>query len=629
MVKERLKKMGEILVAQGLIDESQFLQAMKECIKGGISFGATLVKLGYINRDELTDILGEQIQILQRKRIGEVLIEQGLITEKQVNAGLEEQKRSGIHIGKCLISLGFISEDKLIDVLSAQLDIQHVRLDNFSFSPSLLKVVHEEMAREYRVIPLFESGDVITVAMADPTNQRVVDHLKFKTGKDIEPVIASGRSILAAIENNYTPDLKQRSDTYDDTDDSGEQGFKTVTVKTLCDEEDTQVIEMTKNIISSAVNMEASAIHIEPMQQQCRLRFRIGNGLFEQDPVPLPMQRGIVSCLKSMAELNPEEKLKPQEGFIQFPHEGRPVDLQISTFPVMIGEGNVNEKTVLRIVNQGRNIPSFSQLGFLPNTFRLFDELIRLPDGIILVTGPKGSGKTTTLYTVLQYLNNYYSGKKNIMTVEGRIEQNLDGIIQSQVNPEAEFQFVSGIRSILQQDPDIIMVGEISDIETCRMMVMAALAGHFVFSALHTNDAASAYIRLFDMGIEPYLIASTVKGILSQRLVKRNCEHCREEYEPEPSLLQKAGLKPGINVFHGRGCRHCNNTGFHGEMGIFELLIPDMHMEDMLGRRPSYDDIKKYSLKKERYDTLWHDGLRKVLSGATSIEQVLGALLNE
>lgn len=629
MIKERLKKMGEILVAQGLIDEEQFLRAMRECIKSGISFGATLVKLGYINRDELTDILGEQIQILQRKRIGEVLIEQGFITEKQLIAGLEEQKRSGLHLGKCLISLGFISEGKLIDVLSAQLDIQHVRLDNFSFSPSLLKVVHEEMAREYRVIPLFESGAVITVVMADPTNQRVIDHLKFKTGKEIEPVIASERSILVAIEKNYTPDLKQRDDIVYDTDNSSEQGFETVTVKTLGDEEDTQAIEMIKNIVSSAVTMEASAIHIEPMQQQCRLRFRIGNGLFEQDPVPLPMQRGIVSCLKSMAELNPEEKLKPQEGFIQFPYEGRPIDLQISTFPVMTGEGNVNEKTVLRIVNQGRNIPSFSQLGFLPNTFRLFDELIRLPDGIILVTGPKGSGKTTTLYTVLQYLNNYYSGKKNIMTVEGRIEQNLDGIIQSQVNPEAEFQFVSGIRSILQQDPDIIMVGEISDIETCRMMVMAALAGHFVFSALHTNDAASAYIRLFDMGIEPYLIASTVKGILSQRLVKRNCEHCREEYEPEPSLLQKAGLKPGINVFRGRGCRHCNNTGYHGEMGIFELLIPDMHMEDMLGRRPSYDDIKKYSLKKERYDTLWHDGLRKVLSGATSIEQVLGALLNE
>lgn len=631
MITRRRKKLGEILISQGFINETQLMHALEEHRRIGKSIGTTLVKLGYISDQDLSGVLGEQIQLNQRKRIGEVLIDQGLLTEEQLHLGLEEQKRTKKLLGKCLVGLGFISEDKLIDVLSAQLDIQHVVLENFVFSPKLIKALPEEMVRKYKIIPLFENKGVITVAMADPTNLRTVDHIKFKTGKDIEPVIASEKSILAAIERNYATDFEQIKDIMgevkhnEDLDVLPEEDIG----EALSDEEGAQVIKIVNFIVTQAVSEEASDIHLEPMEQYYRLRYRIDGELIDKNPIPLQMRAQIVSRLKIMAGMDIAEKRKPQDGHFQIRHQNRQIDLRVSTFPAMTRFRGVNEKVVMRIIDPEGSMLGLDQLGFLPQILTKFDDLIRLPNGIILVTGPTGSGKSSTLYAVLQRINHFYANKKNIVTMEDPVENNIDGINQGQINPKAGFSFAAGMRSILRQDPDIIMVGEMRDVETCQMAVQAALTGHLVFSTLHTNDSASAFTRLFDMGVEPYLIASTIKGVLAQRLVRKICQRCREEYAPDPVMLKKIGLNPGVKMYRGKGCRYCNNTGYHGRLGIFELLAMDMNIERMIVQRTASEEIKKYCLQTGSFDTLRRDGLRKVLSGTTTLEQVIGASQND
>jgi type IV pilus assembly protein PilB len=634
MMQRRRKKLGEILIAQGMITNEQLVEALQEHKRTGMSLGSVLVKLSYISEDELTSVLGAQIQLDQKKRIGEVLIDQGLITAEQLNSGLEEQKRSKMQLGKCLVKLGAISEDKLVAVLSAQLDIQHVVLDNFTFNRTLVQLIPEEMSKRYKVIPLFEKDGVLTVAMADPTNLRIIDHVKFKTGKEIEPVIATEKSIVAAIERNYSTGMEQMSELLgtvqvEDLDivrreeEEEEEGEK------LTDEEGRQIIKLVNLIITQAVNLRASDIHIEPMDRLVRLRYRIDGDLVEQNPVPLQIRAQITSRLKIMAGMDIAEKRKPQDGHIQIRHQGREIDFRVSTFPVMTRARGVNEKMVLRIIDKDAVQLSLEQLGFLPGMMATFDELIRTSDGILLVTGPTGSGKSSTLYAALQRINSYYSGSMNIVTMEDPVEYSLDGISQGQINTKAGFTFADGMRSILRQDPDIVMIGEMRDKETCEMAVQAALTGHLVFSTLHTNDSASAFTRLLDMGIEPYLITSTIRGILAQRLVRRLCQKCKAAYAPDPQALEQAGLKQGISLYKPKGCSFCSNNGYKGRSGIFELLVPDHQVRKMVIERSTSDDIKQYLLQKGNFDTLRKDGLRKVIDGITTLEQVLGATQND
>jgi type IV pilus assembly protein PilB len=631
MIQRRRKKLGEILISQGFIDENQLNHALNEHRKTGKSLGTILIQLGYISDQDLNSVLGTQIQINQRKRIGEVLIDQGLISEEQLKAGLEEQKRSKKLLGNCLITLGFISEEKLINILSAQLDIQHVVLDNFTFSPALINLIPDEIVRKYKVIPLYENRGVITVAMADPTNLRTIDHLKFKTGKKIEPVIASERSILSAIDKNYSSNADQIKNIFGEVNNTRELDMieEEDSGDLLTDEEGAQVIKIVNFIVSQAVAEEASDIHIEPMERYYRLRYRIDGELIDKNPIPLQIRAQIVSRLKIMAGMDIAEKRKPQDGHFQIKHQGRQIDLRVSTFPAMTRFRGVNEKIVLRIIDQEGKMLTLDQLGFLPHTLDLFDELIRLPNGILLVTGPTGSGKSSTLYAVLQRINAFYSNRKNIVTMEDPVENNMEGVNQGQINPKAGFTFASGMRSILRQDPDIIMVGEMRDAETCQMAVQAALTGHLVFSTLHTNDSTSAFTRLIDMGVEPYLIASTVKGVLAQRLVRKICLRCREEYQPDKNVLQKIGINPDVKMYRGKKCKSCNNTGYHGRIGIYELLKMDNNIESMIVQRASSEEIKKYLLQKGGFDTLRRDGLRKVVNGITTLEQVIGVSQND
>jgi type IV pilus assembly protein PilB len=630
MVERRRKKLGEILIAQGMITNEQLLLALQEHKRTGISLGTVLVKLGYISDDDLTSTLGEQIQLRSKKRIGEVLVEQGLITNEQLIAGLNEQKKSGVRLGKCLVTLGFITESKLFDVLSAQLDVQHVVLENFTFSKELIRLVPEEMARKYKAIPLFETDGIITIAMADPTNLRTIDHLKFKTGKEIDPVIAAEATILAAIDKNYKAGLEDMSELLENV---SAQTEISVTVqnqeeneKGLTDEEGAQVVKLVNLMINQAIVEGASDIHLEPLEKYVRLRYRVDGELKEKNPIPLQLRLQITSRLKILSGMDIAEKRKPQDGRFQIRVDGREVDLRVSSYPVMTRHRGVNEKIVMRILDSQSKKLSLEALGFLPKVLSQFDSIIRKPDGIVLVTGPTGSGKSSTLYSVLQTIHDI---TMNIVTMEDPVELQLDGIIQGQINPKAGFSFADGMRSILRQDPDVIMIGEMRDRETSEMAIQAALTGHLVFSTLHTNDSPSAYTRMLDMGLEPFLITSTVIGIVAQRLVRKICQKCKEPYEPDAELLGSLGLRPGLQMFKGKGCKACNHTGFKGRIGLYELLIPDLEVTKLVLQHSPSEQIKNYLIKRGEFDSLRRDGLRKVLDGKTTLEQVLGATQND
>jgi type IV pilus assembly protein PilB len=627
-VQRRWKKLGEILLSQGMINEEQLLFALQEHKRTGESLGTVLVKLDFITEEDLSSVLGQQIHLTHRKRIGEVLVEQGLITEEQLQAGLAEQRRTGLQLGKCLVKLDFVTEAKLVNVLSAQLDIQHVIVENFSFSRRLVRVIPREMAEKYRAIPLFEQDGVITVAMADPTNLRTVDHLKFKTGKEIEPVIASEKSILEAIEKNYAEALDDMATLFNAAEENSELDVVEQEEQTdrLTDEEGAQVVKLVNLMINQAIQEGASDIHLEPLEKYVRLRYRIDGDLTERNAIPLQLRAQITSRIKIIAGMDIAEKRRPQDGRIQVRYEGREIDLRVSTYPMSTRFRGTNEKIVMRILDPSTKRLSLEQMGFSTKSVNMFNDVIKKPDGIVLVTGPTGSGKSSTLYTALQMI---YEITKNIVTMEDPVELHIDGICQGQISPKAGFTFAEGMRSILRQDPDVIMIGEMRDAETCEMAIQAALTGHLVFSTLHTNDSPSAFTRLIDMGVEPYLITSTVIGIVAQRLIRRICPKCAAPYTPNPEVLQRIGLKEGTQLYRGRGCKACNRTGYKGRLGLYELLTPDEEITKMVLNRQPSDLIKSYLLKTGDFDSLRRDGLRKALEGKTTIEQVLGATQND
>lgn len=623
MVQRRWKKLGEILLAQNHISNQQLAQGLQEHRRTGVSLGMVLVNQGHISQDDLTAVLGEQIQISQRKPLGEVLIDQGLLTPEQLDEGLEEQKNNGGMLGKCLIKQGYITEERLVDVLAAQLDIQHVVLEHFTFDTKLLKTIPEEMVRQYTALPLYEHNGAITVAMADPSDLRILDYLKFKTGKEIEPVIASEKSILSAIERNYASNLAKMTELLEEASVNELDVVKEVREpERISAEEGQQVIKIVNAIVSQAIIERASDIHIEPMNNHVRLRYRVDGILAERNPIPLTLRAQLTSRVKIMAGMDISERRKPQDGRFQVRHEGRMIDIRVSAFPTMTRNRGVNEKIVLRLLNPDTESVQLDNLGFLPDMLTQFEELIYRPTGIILVTGPTGSGKSSTLYGALQRI---YDTTKNIVTMEDPVEFYLDGVSQAQINPRAGFSFAEGMRSVLRQDPDVIMVGEMRDRETCEMAIQAALTGHLVFSTLHTNDAAGAFTRLIDMGIEPYLLTSTIIGILAQRLIRKLCLRCKEEAEPQLELLKRVGLPEDTTLFTTKGCRNCKDSGYSGRIGIFELLVPDDNIYRMVLDRSASDEIKQYYAKKGVGGSLRLDGLRKATMGYTTLEQVLAA----
>ncbi len=621
--KRRLK-VGEILLSQGVISQEQLDQALAYHQQSGISLGTVLLRMGAIDTDTLNNVLGRQLEYSYRKRLGEILGEQGYITPQQLEEGLIRQRELNLPLGKTLVKLGYLDENKLLDVLAAQLDLQHVVLENFRFEKNMTGLISHDMARAYKVIPLYEREGVVTVAMADPTNLRSLDHIKFKTGKDLEPVIATEAEILAAIDRVYGGGVKEQLTDLLNAKGGDEEIFTKAgdddEEVPLADEEGRQIVKIVNLIITEAIRLGASDIHLEPQERLLRVRFRVDGDLVEQNPIPSRLMSQIISRIKVTAGMDIAEKRKPQDGRAHIKFQGKEVDLRLSTFPMLLRTRGVVEKLVIRIIDPNAEVKAINTIGFSQTMLPVIEQLVQLPDGIILVTGPTGSGKSSTLYGFINHIN---TPGVNIVTMEDPVEKNIPGVSQGQINNGAGFTFANGMRSILRQDPDIIMLGEMRDKETCEMAIQAALTGHLVFSTLHTNDAPGAFTRLLDMGVEPFLVSSCVKAVLAQRLVRRICDKCRGPVQLPDAVLQNIGINPGTTFYQGKGCQACGGSGYKGRLAVFEVLVPDEEVGKMILDHKSSEDIKHYAVRTLGMATLRRDGLEKALAGLTTVEQVV------
>lgn len=484
-------------------------------------------------------------------------------------------------------------------------EVPEVNLSSYAIDTGVIELVPAALAQKYKLLPLFKVGNTLTIAMANPKNIVALDEVGAATKMDISIVKASLQDLQDAITEYYGISGVVETVLKDYTPP---KGGKTKVAATV----DAPVMKLVDEIISQAVRERASDVHIEPEIADVRVRYRVDGILHEELKLPPHMLAPIVSRIKVLSGMNIAESRVPQDGRFELKQEGRKVDLRVSTFPAAHGE-----KVVLRILDKSAIVLKLSDIGFSKENLDRFIKIIHKPHGIVLVTGPTGSGKTTTLYSALSEVN---SKELNVVTVEDPIEYELPGVTQSQVNVKAGLTFASALRSILRQDPDVILIGEIRDLETATISIQSALTGHLVFSTLHTNDAAGALTRLMDMGIEPFLISSSVEAIIAQRLVRTICKKCEEKI-PAPESLKKE--HPEIKFIHkGKGCKSCKETGFRGRVGIFEMLLLDENIRKMINDKASTDEIKKYAAK-QGMRTLYADGLEKVKAGLTTLDEVL------
>lgn len=622
---------GELLLRQGIIDEDQLKHAMSEQERTGIMLSKILVRLGMVSEETLTNILGVQMQSTTKMRIGEMLMAQGYITEAQLDKALEQQKITGQRLGKTLVSLGFMPEEKLIEILSIQFEIPYVSLSNFSFDPDVVKYLSEDVCRGYNVVPLFVNlkEKILTIAMSDPTNMRVIDIVKFKAQMDIDVVMASEKDVSAAIERLYAErvsadetlsSLLSASDEKDELETVERDGYNQE--PELTDEEGQQVVKIVTTLIHEAIARGASDIHLEPQETYLKLRYRIDGDLQVMAPIPARLMAQILSRIKLLAKMDIAEKRRPLDGRFTVRYRGSEVDLRVSSFPVSLRKRGVAEKIVMRILDPNSGQFPLKDMGFDPRVFKQFLEAINLPNGIILVTGPTGSGKSTTLYASIREI---LDSTTNISTMEDPVELNVDGVNQGQINVAAGFTFAAGIRALLRQDPDVIMIGEMRDRETSSMAIEAALTGHLVFSTLHTNDASGAFPRLLEMDLEPFLVSTAIKGVLAQRLVRRICKYCKEPLDIPQELRDELHLTPEMQFYHGKGCPKCDGSGYKGRCGIYEFLVPNETIRNLILKRASGDDIKRAAIQETNLITLRMDGIQKALDGLTTLEQALSA----
>ncbi|MGQ9696480.1 MAG: type II secretion system ATPase GspE [Armatimonadota bacterium] len=550
----------------------------------------------------------------KKGRLGEILIERGLITEEQLHEALEQQKRSGELIGQVLINLGYVQERDVLEALGEQLGLPVVTLTEHSVDPVALGQVPSEFAMRHQLIPLRSDDHTITVAMANPLDVQPLDDLRLVTGCEIKPAIASPSEIKRAIEQFYMEKMIQDI-SEQEADITADEGPDIADLQRMATE--ALVIQLVNLIIHQAVQERASDIHIEPFERELKVRYRIDGVLREAQSPPKRLHPAIVSRIKILADMNIAERRLPQDGRIQLRVSGRRIDIRVSTIPTLYGES-----VVMRILDKSMGLLTLEELGMQAQALERFRRLISVPHGIILVTGPTGSGKSTSLYAALMEI---YSVEKKIITIEDPVEYQLPGVNQIQVRPNIGLTFASGLRHIVRQDPDVIMVGEIRDPETADIAINAALTGHLVFSTLHTNDSAGAITRLLDMHVEPYLVASTLIGSIAQRLVRRICTKCKTTTQLRPEYLREVGF-PEEMVNHkfavGRGCDECGGTGYKGRIGVFEMLVIDDEIRRMIVERSSATVIKQYAVSKGM-TTLLADGREKILQGISTVDEVL------
>ena len=554
---------------------------------------------------------------MKRKRLGEILRDEGLISEEQLQAALEKQKREkGLRIGEVLVAMGAVTAEDVAQAIWQQRQIPYVDLDNYALDPKVIELVPERIARAYLALPIFKIGNALTVAMADPFNLIAVDDLRSRTGCEIETVISTEDKIEKCLDHYYRMD---ESITQLIAGVAEEEGEKTASKDPAVAAEigEAPVIKLANLIIQQAVRDGASDIHIEPGEHDVKVRYRIDGMLHEINKIPKTIQEAITSRFKVWAEVDVTEKRTAQDGRFFAGSDGKRVEVRLSTFPTIYGEN-----LVMRILDPTATILELKSLGLPPAIFDSYIKLVKATQGMVLVTGPTGSGKTTTLYATLDTVRD---PALNIITIEDPVEYRLEGIRQTQVNPQGGVTFAAGLRAIVRQDPDVIMVGEIRDLETAQMAVRASLTGHVVFSTLHTNDAPGSITRLLDIGVEPFLISSGVTGVLAQRLARTVCRSCKEPYVPSEEDLEQFGIAErakGRTFFRGRGCQGCRFSGYRGRVGIYELLLVTDAIRDLINQRSSDTDIRKAALKTGDLRTLYRDGLEKAAKGVTTLEEI-------
>jgi type IV pilus assembly protein PilB len=560
-------------------------------------------------------------------KLGELLIEENLITEEQLDKALTEQELHGSRLGSNLVKLGYISEKQLISALAKQQDVEGVDLNDVDIDEKILKLIPSNIATKYELIPLSRKEKVLTVAMVNPNDIFAIEDIKFSTGFEVQPVIANELAVRNALENYY-----EGHDLLQTVEKEIEAGIEDEVEVVRAGEEEVEeeisdlaaeeigsgtVIKLVNSIITKGVDAAASDIHIEPYDKELRTRFRIDGILREAMTPPKRMHKAIVSRIKIMAKMKIAEKRLPQDGRIRVKIRGKPIDLRVASLPTIYGE-----KIALRILDRSAISFNLEGLGFAEDQLKEFIQAVKMPFGIILVTGPTGSGKTTTLYAALERINNL---EVNIITAEDPVEYSLIGVNQVQMREAVGLTFASALRSYLRQDPNIIMVGEIRDKETADISIRASLTGHLVLSTVHTNTAAATITRLVNMGVEPFLMSSTLNLIVSQRLLRKICMNCMEEVEVTPEYLKRAGLNPDdfqdITFYKGAGCHICNDTGYKGRIGIFEIMIMSIKLRELILEKVSTDRIQKLGVK-EGMKTLRDAGIEKLKRGITTIEEV-------
>jgi type IV pilus assembly protein PilB len=564
-------------------------------------------------------------------KLGEMLIKANLLTPKKLQEALEYQKANGGKIGFNLVKLGFVKEEDITRVLSNQHGVPAINLRTMELDDSVVKLIPSEVAQKYLILPVSRTGATLTVAMVDPTNVFAMDDIKFMTGYNVEPVVASEVAIKEAIDKYYGSihalELKKVMDEMAETDDPAalevlEDSDDVDLAKLEASTEEAPVVRLVNLILTDSIKRGASDIHVEPYEKDFRVRFRIDGVLYEIMNPPMKLKDAITSRLKIMAKLDISEKRLPQDGRIKIKiklqGKNKEMDYRVSVLPTLFGE-----KIVLRLLDKENLMLDMTRLGFEQDSLTKFEKAIFKPYGMVLVTGPTGSGKTNTLYSSISRVN---TPETNIITAEDPVEFNLHGINQVQMKEQIGLNFAAALRSFLRQDPNIILVGEIRDFETAEIAVKAALTGHLVLSTLHTNDAPSTINRLMNMGIEPYLVATSVHLICAQRLVRRLCKECKEEVQmPQQALLDigyAAADAPKIKLFKGRGCTVCNNTGYKGRVGLYEVMEITDELREMILCGASSLELKNKALEQGMI-SLRQSGLRKIREGHTTVEEVV------
>ena len=563
-------------------------------------------------------------------KIGEMLLKAGYITQEQLNEALEAQKKGGGKIGFHLVKLGFVREDDITGLLSEQYGVPSINLRHFEIDEAVIKLIPAEVSQKYLVIPVNRTGATLTIAMVDPTNVFAMDDIKFMTGYNVEPVVASEIAIKEAIDQYYGSshaiELKKVMDEMAEADAENlevlEEEEELDLQRLEAASEDAPVVKLVNIILTDSIKKNASDIHLEPYEKDLRVRFRIDGVLYEIMHPPMKLKDAITSRMKIMARLDISEKRLPQDGRIKvkikLAGKNKEMDYRVSVLPTLFGE-----KIVLRLLDKDNLMLDMTKLGFELESLAKFERSILKPYGMVLVTGPTGSGKTNTLYSSINRIN---TPETNIITAEDPVEFNLHGINQVQMKEQIGLNFAAALRSFLRQDPNIILVGEIRDFETAEIAVKAALTGHLVLSTLHTNDAPSTINRLMNMGIEPFLVATSVNLICAQRLVRRICRDCREEvHVPAQALIDLGFLKDEIGTFKlykGKGCANCNNTGYRGRVGLYEVMEISDDLRELILAGASSMELRRKSLD-EGMISLRGSGLMKIREGHTTIEETI------